>query len=267
MLIVESSSLDVFVNLALEDYLLDEVERRGRILYFYRNRDAVVIGKNQNPWRECDVPRLRAEGIALARRVSGGGTVYHDEGNLNFSIMLPRGEYDLAGQFRIVQAALLKAGIASARTGTNSLTVGGLKFSGNAFCLRRNVSLHHGTLLFMTDLARMAEFLKPSVTGIETKAISSVPAQVVNLGELKPSLTVESLSGALIAEFAERYGAGDRIAGRDIDPSAFAPYEAKMRSWEWVYGHTPRFEVHPVPGKRLVVEDGLVEATGQRFEA
>ena len=262
MLIVESSSLDVFFNLALEDYLLDEVERRGRMLYLYRNRDAVVIGKNQNPWRECDVPRVRADAVALARRVSGGGTVYHDEGNLNFSIMLPRGEYDLAGQFRIVQAALLRTGIASARTGTNSLTVDGRKFSGNAFCLRRNVSLHHGTLLVNADLARLSRYLSPGLPGIVTKAITSVPAQVVNLSEIKPSLTREELAGALVAEFVDRYGEGRRITERDIDAAALSPYEAKMQSWEWIYGHTPRFELS---GQRIV-EDGIVTATGKRFD-
>lgn len=266
MLIVESSSLDVFFNLALEDYLLDEVERRGRILYLYRNRDAVVVGKNQNPWRECDVPRIRADAVALARRVSGGGTVYHDEGNLNFSIMLPRGEYDLAAQFGIVQAALLRAGIASARTGTNSLTVAGRKFSGNAFCLRRNVSLHHGTLLVHSDLERLSRYLRPSLPGIETKAISSVPAQVVNLCELTPSLTGKELAGVLVAEFVERFGESGRIADCDIDASALAPYKAKMQSWEWIYGHTPRFEVDAGVGGHVVVEDGVVVATGQRFE-
>ncbi|MFH0907403.1 MAG: lipoate--protein ligase [bacterium] len=266
MLIVESTRLDACYNLALEDYLLDEVERRGRILCLYCNSDAVVIGKNQNPWRECDVRRLRAEGVALARRVSGGGAVYHDEGNLNFSIMLPRHEYDPAGPFRTVQAALLRAGIASARTGTHSLTMAGRKFSGNAFCLRRNTSLHHGTLLIHSDLVRLARCLTPGLPGMETKAIPSVPAQVMNLREIKPSLTREELSGALAAEFTERYGGGERITDRDVDAAALAPYEAKMRTWEWIYGHTPRFEVDVAGRGRLVIEDGLVKGTGQRFD-
>ena len=267
MLIVESSSLDVFRNLALEDYLLDEVERRGRILYFYRNRDSVVLGKNQNPWRECDVPRLREDGVAIARRISGGGTVYHDEGNLNFSLMLPRGEYDLARQFKIVQAALLSAGVAAVRTGTNSLTVDGRKFSGNAFCLRRNTSLHHGTLLVDSDLARLGRYLKPSLPGIETKAIASVPAPVVNLGAINPSITFRSLVDALVDEFTASYGQGTRISSDHVDAASLAPYEEKMRQWSWIFGHTPRFSVDVAGRGRVDVEDGFVAGTGTRFEA
>ncbi|HEY8240088.1 MAG TPA: lipoate--protein ligase [Kiritimatiellia bacterium] len=266
MLIVQSTRLDAFFNLGLEDYLLDEVERRGRILFIYRNKDAVVIGKNQNPWRECDVPGIRSDGVTLARRSSGGGAVYHDEGNLNFSIMLPRVEYDLDAQFMTVLAALEGLGISAERSGLNGLTAGGRKFSGNAFCLRRNVALHHGTLLVKSDLGRLNRYLKPAITGVETKAIASVPAQVLNLSEIVPTLTINVARVALIDQFVDIYGDNGRISDQQIDPTAIAPYEAKMRTWEWIFGHTPRFEVK-LPGRRRVaVEHGKIVGTGKKFD-
>ena len=213
------------------------------------------------------MPRLHEDGVAIARRVSGGGTVYHDEGNLNFSLMLPRGEYDLARQFKMVQAALLSVGIAAARTGTNSLAVDGRKFSGNAFCLRRNTSLHHGTLLVHSDLARLVRYLKPSLPGIETKAIASVPAPVVNLGAINPSISFGSLVDALAVEFTARYGPAERIAPDQFDAALVAPYEEKMRQWSWIFGHTPRFSVDVAGRGRVDVEDGFVAGTRTRFEA
>jgi lipoate-protein ligase A len=267
VLIVQSSSLDVFFNLALEEHLLDHIATFGRVLLLYRNRDAVVMGKNQNPWRECDVPSIVRDGVALARRSSGGGTVYHDEGNLNFSLIMPRTAYDLCAQFDWVAGALKPLGIDIERSGNNGLSCKGLKVSGNAFCLRRDGALHHGTLLVKSDLARLQRYLVPALASVKTHAIASVPAKVGNLAELVPGVTMEAVERALAAAF----GAKERRTEKDFDWADFAEHLTRHRDWDWVYGHTPRFEVETAAGRVVVDHGRVVEADdesriGDRFD-
>ena len=259
VLIVESSSFDVYFNLALEEHLLDRVGEFERILYLYRDSAAVVIGKNQNPWRECDVSALARDGVALARRISGGGTVWHDEGNLNFSLMMPRAAYKLDRQFEWLIQVLRGLGVESLRSGNNSLVCHGMKFSGNAFCLRREAAMHHGTLLVAADLARLTRYLAPALPGVETKAIASVPAVVGNLGEMAPGLTIEAVAAGLAAAC----GPAERRTERDFAGSGFSDYLMRQRDWDWIFGHTPRFEADLKPGLRVAVERGrIIAATG-----
>lgn len=265
MLVVHSTSSDVFFNLALEEHLLDHVAKSGRVLFLYRNKPAVVMGKNQNPWRECDVAALARDGVALARRSSGGGTVYHDEGNLNFSLIMPRTEYNLCRQFEWIAGALRPLGVELERSAHNGLSCKGLKVSGNAFCLRRDGALHHGTLLVASDLARLNRYLVPTVAKVETHAISSVPAKVGNLGELVPGVTMDRVEQALISAF----GNGERLTNNDFDWADFAEHLTRHRDWDWVYAHTPRFSVELKPGLRVTVESGRIveplEMAGERF--
>ena len=111
MLIVESQSLDVYRNLAIEEYLMEQVTDRGPVLFLWRSDRAVVIGKNQNPWRECRLDRMQADGVPLARRISGGGTVYHDEGNLNYCVMVDRAIYRKDQAYEMVIRALDSFGL------------------------------------------------------------------------------------------------------------------------------------------------------------
>jgi lipoate-protein ligase A len=264
MLIVHSRNTDVFFNLALEDFLLDRVAEFGRALILYRDRDAVVVGKNQNPWRECDVAGIVRDGVALARRSSGGGTVYHDEGNLNYGLILPRTEYNLDAQFEWVIGVLRDLGVDAIRSGTNSLSAHGLKFSGNAFCLRRNGALHHGTFLVASDLERLNRYLKPAMPQVQTHAVASVPARVGNLSDMVPGLTLKRVEDALSSAF----GAAERRTDADFDWADFADHLTRHRDWDWVYGHTPRFSVQ-VDGSTVTVESGRIieplERAGERF--
>ena len=253
MLIVQSKSTDVYRNLAVEEWLLDHAPRLP-VLFLYVNDPCVVIGKNQNPWRECRLSLMEKEGVALARRISGGGAVYHDSGNLNVSVIVPRTEYIEQKQYDLIFQTLETFGIKSSKVRKNSLAVDGKKFSGQAFCHRRERTLHHGTLLVNADLARLGRYLGPELDGIETKAIASIPAEVANL----PGLTIENLSAALIETFKGMYEGGGVWAcwsDEEILEEELLPSIGKNSSKDWKLGHTPRFEV-TLNGEKLTVEKG-----------
>lgn len=250
---------DVHRHLAVEEALLDRVESWGAALYFWRSAHAVVIGKNQNPWRECRVAALRAEGGCLGRRVSGGGAVYHDEGNLNYALFLQRDRYRTEVPYEIVLRALRRLGVAAERLGRTSLGVAGRKFSGSAFCLRRNAAMHHGTLLVAADLERLGRYLTPTREGFSTHAIRSEPAPVTNLSDGTPGVDVASVRSAIeqacIAEFGETM---DRVQESELAGEALQTLEARHRSWAWQFGHTPAFDFHGEEGAQVRVEHGLV---------
>jgi lipoate-protein ligase A len=256
MVIVSTAKTDVYRNLALEERLLDRAAEYGPVLFLCVNSPCVVIGKNQNPWRECRLSLMKREGVPLARRISGGGAVYHDEGNLNVGVIVPRTQYREEKQYELIFQALEKFGLNASKLRKNSLAVDGRKFSGQAFAFRGQHVLHHGTLLVNSDLARLGRYLGAELEGIETKAVASVPADVMNLAEAAPGLTVEKLSAALIERFREMYGTGGRVEEWK-DEEALLPIIAKISSDDWTLGHTPRFQV-TVDGQTLHVEKGRV---------
>ena len=275
MLIVQSKSTDVYRNLAVEEWLLDHAPRLP-VLFLCVNDPCVVIGKNQNPWRECRLSLMEEEGVPLARRISGGGTVYHDRGNLNVSVIVARTGYTEQKQYDLIFQALEATALRhnSSILGKNSLGVDGLKFSGQAFCHRRDRSLHHGTILVNADLSRLGRYLGPELAGIETKAIASIPAEVANLTQFVPELTVEKVSDALMAQFKKMYAphGGTRPATIDLGPVGRVPSPGeseipeeqlrsiiqKISSNDWKLRHTPKFTFRDlqIEGGRVVNREG-----------
>ncbi len=238
MLIVESDSRNVYRNLAIEEYLMGHVVGQDPILFLWQGDCAVVMGKNQNPWRECRLDLMREEQVALARRISGGGTVYHDEGNLNYCVISDRRDYREDRVYEMVFGALEPFGIKAQRSGRSNLSVDGLKFSGNAFCFRGGRAMHHGTLLLNTDLERMGRYLGSMFDAIDTHAIASVPARVANLG-----LGIEAVAAALEQSFREQYPCREsiRLRAGSIDAKLLEPLMARQGSNEWIFLSTPRF--------------------------
>lgn len=217
-----------------------QADRFAAALYLWRSRPAVVIGKNQNPWRECHLPTLRQSGVALVRRCSGGGAVYHDQGNLNFAWISRRTELDLDATFGMVLDALLSAGIAAARRAQGSLTVGGLKVSGSAFAYRLGAALHHGTLLVAADLELLRRCLRPTLEDVHTRAIASRPSRVANLDGTVPGLTVERMEEVLQCAFARATGGPVlEVDERSLEPPAEAV--TTLAGWDWTWGQTPPF--------------------------
>jgi lipoate-protein ligase A len=244
MLVVRTEKVDPWRNLALEELCLDRVGQGGRILFLWQSSDAVVVGKNQNPWLECSLTAMEEGGAKLARRLSGGGAVYHDSGNLNFAFVMPRREYKDKTIFSIVIKALKQLGVQASVMGKNSLAVNGRKISGNAFCYRHENVLHHGTLLIATDLEKMNRYLASTHRHIRSRAIGSNPAPVANLQETVASITVPQMA-VVLAETAAAEWKQQVMWGGDemFDPKVLEPVEKKYGSWEWRFGMTPQFEV------------------------
>lgn len=266
MLVVRTKDLDPWRNLAREELCLERVEQGGRILFLWQSSDAVVVGKNQNPWLECSLAAMEKGGAKLARRLSGGGAVFHDAGNLNFAFLMPRREYKDKTIFNIVIEALKHFGIQAVVMGKSSLAVNGRKVSGNAFCYRHENVLHHGTLLISTDLEKMSRYLTSACRHIHSRAISSNPAPVANLREMVDSITVPQMAVVLAETAAAEWNQQVQWGGDEMfDPKVLDPVEKKYASWEWRFGMTPKFDVEMSwrfnwGGARagLLVEKGII---------
>ena len=190
--------LQPYVNQGLEKALVDLALPGELILYLWQNQRTVVLGRHQNPWRECDLDRLEQDGGWLARRISGGGAVYHDQDNLNFSFILSREDYDLPRQQKIVLQALRGLGLAAELSGRNDVLAAGRKLSGHAFWQGKSACLHHGTLLLQADGARMSAYLRPSAQKLAAKGVASVASRVAGMRDFLPGLSLDQVKTALI---------------------------------------------------------------------
>jgi len=236
-----SAGGDPYRNLALEESLLERGFEGAGALLLYANEPCVVVGRNQNPWVEAS----GASGIPVLRRVSGGGAVYHDLGNLNWAFVLPRSRHDREAELALVAGALRDLGIAAEagpRGGIFLASGGpraGAKISGTARRLTAERVLHHGTLLVDADLARMGACLG-GLEPEDSRAVSSVPSPCVNLESILPGIRVEDVTEALSRSLAgSRIGAAEAAAD-----SAYAEEsERRLRGWDWTWGATPAFAV------------------------
>ncbi|XP_030608875.1 lipoyl amidotransferase LIPT1, mitochondrial isoform X1 [Archocentrus centrarchus] len=250
-LVLQSQSTDVYQNLALEDWIDANVDLQGcGVLLLWRNQPAVVIGRHQNPWTECNLPAMRRAGISLARRRSGGGTVFHDLGNLNLTFFASKKAYDRQRNLKVVTEALrrLCPGLDVQATDRFDIILNGCyKISGTASRLSRKSSYHHCTLLHSADRSALSSVLRPSCPGIQSNATPSVPSPVANLIDHAPSLQWEELLDALVQQYNREFGL--RSSSTLIDPSDESMFpgvgqmEAELRSWDWIFGKTPKFSV------------------------
>lgn len=237
--IIISRETDPSQNLALEEELLFQC-REGTWLYLWQNDRTVVIGRNQNPYRECSLEYLKKEGIRLTRRLSGGGAVYHDLGNLNYTFFCREEEQDRKRQTMVIVRALAALGIRCAFSGRNDLLAEGRKFSGQAYYAEDGYAYHHGTIMVAVDLERMEQALRPSRLKLEGKGISSVRSRVVNLNMLSGQVTVQKVARALIGQFREAFGSGKPEVWdfKSRPPSVLEKY----RRDEWNLGNCPRYK-------------------------
>ena len=203
--VVISNQYNPFLNRAVEQYLTDHQEEGIVTMYLWKNQQTVVIGYNQNPYAECNVQLLLDEGGHLMRRGTGGGAVYHDLGNINFSFVADKTLYDVKKQLSVIQDALLSYGLQAEISGRNDLTCEGRKFSGNAFAKGQRNHLHHGTILIKTDGAMMQRYLIVDKAKLMKNGVKSVASRVVNLSELVPELTSENIKQPLIDALEKVY--------------------------------------------------------------
>lgn len=248
MRIIRTRTFDPWWNLAVEEYLLDRVEPGQCILYLWQNENTIVIGRNQNPWKECKTELFESEGGKLARRLSGGGAVFHDIGNLNFTFVASREVYDLDKQVRVILDAVNNLGIKAEMSGRNDLTTDGRKFSGNAFCFRKTGAYHHGTVLVSADFGKLSKYLQVSAEKMRSKGVQSVQSRVVNLSEFLPNLTIDNMAEALITSFRSAYECAapeeDAIESGKADRVVLEELYCKYSSWAWRYGEAPKFDVN-----------------------
>ena len=231
----DSGSFDPYLNLAMEQHLLETVASGCCLLYLWQNENTVVVGRNQNPWAECRVSLLEKEGGHLARRLSGGGAVFHDLGNLNFTFLMPSSDYDLHRQQRVLLEACRSFGIPAELSGRNDLLADGRKFSGNAFYHNGPRSYHHGTIMVDVDGQKLQRYLTPTKAKLETKGVASVRARVVNLRELCPEITIDGLKRALVSAFGSVYGLSS-APWTKVDPARVAELRKTYASWAWRFG-------------------------------
>ncbi len=239
----ETETTDPYYNLAIEKQLLNRVEPGICILYLWQNKNTVVIGRNQNPWIECRNELLESEGGKLARRLSGGGAVFHDMGNLNFTFLLSEEDFDLNKQLRVIQTACSAFQINAEFSGRNDLLVDGMKFSGNAFFHSGNAAYHHGTLLVNADMEKLSRYLSPSKAKLKSKGVQSVRSRVTNLIDFAPNLTCDILKDALKTAFSEVYQlTSSPLLLSDSDNEQILTFAEEFASWEWLYGAPMPFD-------------------------
>ena len=233
----ESMTTDPYQNLAVEEYLTFHTEPGECILYLWQNAHTVVIGRNQNCWKECRVSELEADGGHLVRRLSGGGAVYHDLGNLNFTFCMRKEDADVDRQLQVIIEAVASFGLTAEKTGRNDVAINGQKFSGNAFFDSKGCYYHHGTLLLNVDTASMSRFLNPSKAKLQSKGVDSVRSRVVNLSSLCPEITVDTMKQAMFTAFSKVYGLpAVPLCAERLEQTAIQDGRERFSSERWKYG-------------------------------
>ena len=235
--VIHSRQTDPRHNLALEELLLHRVKPGECILYLWQNQHTVVIGRNQHAENECRIQALEADGGHLVRRLSGGGAVYHDLGNLNFTFLVTGEDYDVAKQTETILRAVQLVGIHAEKNGRNDLTVDGQKFSGHAYYRTGNQCYHHGTLMVAVDMAPLEKYLNVSPLKLQAKGVQSVRSRVANLRDFRPELTIQELEEALETAFSQVYGLPvQSLRYEDLDQQALAEGQARFSRPKWIYG-------------------------------
>ncbi|MCF0122785.1 MAG: lipoate--protein ligase [Ruminiclostridium sp.] len=242
--VIRSREVDPRHNLALEEYLLQGVKSGECILYLWQNQRTVVIGRNQHAENECHIQALEADGGYLVRRLSGGGAVYHDLGNVNFTIVTTRENFDVDRQTEVILRAVQKVGLRAEKNGRNDLTVEGRKFSGHSYYKSGSQCFHNGTIMVDVDKEPLEKYLNISLLKLRAKGVKSVRSRVANLREYLPDLTVSQLNRALIEAFGDVYGLPvAELRYEDIDQEALACGQAWFSRPEWIYGKSQSLPV------------------------
>ena len=244
-----------FINLALEDHFL----RQGADLplaFFYVNRPCVVLGRFQNPWLECNLPYLVENDIWMVRRQSGGGCVFHDEGNLNYSFIYPEGMINRSRGVELMKKAFSKAEIHLDISPRHDLWLNGKKISGSAFKQTKDACFHHGTFLVSSDMDKLEESLKHTIIPKESKSIASVRSKVIKLQEVFPGVTIQDVIDLVSHELNSL---PQSLDGSFLSLPEVQKSFSELTSWEWLWGETPAFSVGD-----LVVHKGVLK---EPFEA
>ena len=230
-----------YENLAAEEMLTFSCDEDEVILYLWQNAHTVVIGRNQNPWKECNVERIKADDVYLARRISGGGAVYHDMGNLNFTLIARDGVFDVGRQTDVILLACRLMGINAEKNGRNDLTVAERKFSGHAYFSSNGYNYHHGTIMMNVSGEDMPKYLRVSEAKLKSKGVSSVRSRVTNLMEHIPEGRLTDICGA----------EGEKTDAERTALAVASMQDALIRAAEREYGCTAEYRDLPETPEEL----------------
>ena len=249
---------DPAFNLAAEQYIFDELPRDRAYFMLWQNDNAVIIGKYQNTQAEIDEAYVAAHDIKVVRRLSGGGAVYHDLGNLNFTFIADAGEAEQLN-LRVfcepIVAALGKLGITAEINGRNDMTIDGKKFSGNAQYMRRGRIMHHGTIMFHSDLSVLTNALRPDPSKLGSKGMKSVRSRVTNICDYAPDgTTLDDFRQLLIREIAEKNGGTEYVLTEADIARIEQIRDMRYALWDWNYGKSPA---------GLIKKSGRIEGCGK----
>jgi len=243
--VIYSENYNPWFNQALEEHLLNNVKEGEIILYLWQNEKTVVIGRNQNAWRECCCTCLERDGGKLARRLSGGGAVFHDLGNQNFTFITRQENYDEEKQLKVILEAVRSLGVEVELSRQNDLSYHNLRFSRNAYYFTSERALHHGSILVNTDLKLMRNYLDVSPERIYALKKDSSREKEINLAKINTDITVADLCHSLEDSFYHYFG-WPQESPKFIDPELreeFSELYRKFASWEWRFGRTPKFDM------------------------
>lgn len=257
-------------NIAMDEWLLTKLKPSEPVFALWQNKSAVIVGKHQNTFEEINAPFIEENGIEVVRRVSGGGAVYHDLGNLNFTFIIPLDHPDQVEWKKFIQpmvTALQKLGIPAETSGRNDLLVNGKKISGNAQRYSKGYLMHHGTLLFNSDTETLVRSLNVSDEKFISKAVKSVRRRVGNIHDVVPDLTLSEFQEALTYELSDHNKDKEIILTDEQLAEVRKLEDEKFSKWEWNYGESPKFNYHAhekfdggIIDLKAQVEDGIIKS-------
>ena len=269
MLCIHLKNTNPFFCLAAEEYLLKNFD--DDIFMLWQSENTVVVGKHQNALGEVNYPYIRGKEITVARRISGGGTVFHDAGNVNFTFIKnvnSPSEISFKQFTEPVREALAKLGIEATTSGRNDLLVEGLKISGNAEHVYKNRVLHHGTLLFDSDLENLGQAIKVVPGKYQSKAVQSNRSKVANISDfLKESMKIDEFIRFLLQVQLDK-GGNKTLVLNEVDTTAIEKLAVeKFETWDWRWGYSPKYSFKnkvKLNGKSLSIQisvkKGFIEA-------
>ena len=240
MIYIESHSTNPYYNLALEEYVFEQMDQSESYFMLWQNENTIVVGKYQNTAEEVNREFAEAQGIRVVRRLSGGGAVYHDRGNLNFTFIADKDELD-DFNFRIFTMPVLKAletlGVHAEFTGRNDLVLDGRKFSGNSQYMKKGRVLHHGCIMLDSDLEKVRDALRVREAKFTSKSVKSVRSRVTTINEHAPrKITMDEFKAALKAQVFSENDITEYTLTSEDEAAVLKLMHEKYETYEWNYG-------------------------------
>jgi lipoate-protein ligase A len=271
MIYIKNSDNRPQFNLALEQYVFDSLDEYDEIFLLWINEPSIIVGKNQNTIQEINLDYIKENNINVVRRLSGGGAVYHDYGNLNYTIISKSNEtsaFNFEAFSQPVIEVLAELGVKAEFTGRNDITIDGQKFCGNAQYMKKGKVLHHGAMLFDTDLTVLGNALKVSQDKIASKGVKSVRSRVTNIiDHLEEKITIEDFKKLLLNHMFKDIGIKEYKLTEEDKENINKLMKERYNTWEWNFGESPEFNIEKSKrfsaGKvetKIDVEDGIIKS-------